>query len=145
MKITEALLAEHVVFHTLFDHLESTLPRLRSIGEIRALARVLEALLEKHSAAEDNLLLAPMDHYIEQLGQKESFEEEHEEIDSNLHEALKARQPAKARRHLLAAVSASRRHFDKEERLLFPMAEKVLKARTLNELGAAWETQRQAH
>ncbi|MFT5490368.1 MAG: hypothetical protein ACI8V5_000715, partial [Limisphaerales bacterium] len=32
MKITEALLAEHVVFHNLFDHLEKALPKAETVG-----------------------------------------------------------------------------------------------------------------
>ena len=45
-------------------------------------------------------------------------------------------------RLLLAAVAYSRRHFDKEERIVFPMAERVLKTKTLTALGQAWMEQR---
>ena len=45
---------------------------------------------------------------------------------------------------LLAAVLASRRHFDKEERIVFPMAEKLLKPKTLLALGGRWGEQRTA-
>ena len=37
---------------------------------------------------------------------------------------------------LLAGIAASRKHFEKEERIVFPMAERILKAKTLTELGA---------
>ena len=71
MKITEALLAEHVVFHNLFDHIERTLPRLKTLPEIRSLARLLEALLESHARAEDHLIIEPLEHCFEQLGQRD--------------------------------------------------------------------------
>ena len=47
-----------------------------------------------------------------------------------------------ARKALLTAVLASRRHFDKEERVIFPLAEKVLKAKTLTDLGETWIARR---
>jgi hemerythrin-like domain-containing protein len=38
----------------------------------------------------------------------------------------------------------ARKHFDKEERIVFPLAERVLKANTLDELGTEWMKRRQA-
>lgn len=144
MKITEALLAEHIVFHGLFDHLEQAVPRLKTVAEVRSLARLLEAVLREHSANEDELLLAPLEHCLEQIGQKEAFDEEHHEIEDSLLAALQARSVRQGRRLLLAAVAASRAHFDKEERLVFPLAEKVLSAKTLTGLGRSWMRRRQA-
>jgi hemerythrin-like domain-containing protein len=43
---------------------------------------------------------------------------------------------------LLSAVSYSRKHFDKEERIVFPMAERVLNGKTLTALGQKWIEQR---
>jgi hemerythrin-like domain-containing protein len=144
MKITEALLAEHVVFHNLFDHIEGALPHLRALAEVRALAQLLQAVLESHSKVEDELIIEPLEHCFAQLGQQETFHEEHEEIDASLKEAVQARNLKTARQLLQAAVVASRHHFDKEERIIFPMAEKVLKGKTLTALGQAWMEQRKA-
>jgi len=54
MKITEALLTEHLVFHSLFDHIEGTVADLKTIGEIKALASLLENLLKAHSDVRTN-------------------------------------------------------------------------------------------
>jgi len=143
MKITDALRAEHCVFHNLLDHVEGTLPRLRSLAEIKVMAGMLESLLEPHSRAEDELLIAPMEHCLAHLGQQENFHHEHEGIEAGLRHVRAARSVAAARKSLLAAVAASRTHFDKEERILFPLAEKVLKARTLGELGDRFTKQRE--
>jgi len=43
---------------------------------------------------------------------------------------------------LLSAVAYSRKHFDKEERIVFPLAERVLKNKTLTALGQTWIEQR---
>src|SRR5207249_4937712 len=81
MKITEILLAEHVVFHNLFDHVERTAPRLKTLAEIKSLAVTLETLLFAHSKTEDDLFVAPLEHCLEQIGQRDTFHEEHDEID----------------------------------------------------------------
>ena len=141
MKITEALLAEHVVFHNLFDHFERAAPKLKTLGEVQTMACLLEAMLAAHSLTEDQLMIEPLEHCFEQIGQRDTFHQEHEQIEQNLKQAQKLRQVGKARRCLLDAVLASRKHFDKEERLVFPLAEKVLKAKTLAVLGKTWMEQ----
>ena len=144
MKITEALLAEHVVFHSLFDHLEATLPRLKTLAEVKALAELLAVLLEAHSRVEDVLIVEPLEHCLEQLGQRETMRHEHQEIDGSLARVSQSRSLKEARRLLLEAVLFSRSHFDQEERLIFPMAEKLLKGKTLTALGESWAEKRKA-
>ena len=142
MKITDALMAEHTVFHQLFDYLETATQRCRTLPEVRNQARLLESMLEEHSNAEEELLMEPLDHCLEQIGQRNLFHKEHKEIDHGLRRAVATRDLKMARKSLLDAVLASRRHFDKEERLIFPLAEKVLKARTLSDLGEIWIARR---
>jgi hemerythrin-like domain-containing protein len=142
MKITEALLAEHLVFHNLFDHLEAAAPGFKSLGEVKSVAALLEKLLKAHSDTEDGLFLGPLEHCFEQIGQRDAFVAEHHEMDGKLRLIQKATRLNEARRLLLGAVAHSRRHFDREERIVFPMAERVLKSKTLTQLGQAWHDQR---
>jgi len=142
MKITEALLAEHLVFHHMFDHLEATTPRLKTLGEVKAVAALLEFMLKTHSHTEDDLFLAPLEHRFEQIGQRDAFIEEHQEMDGNLQRVQQATRLKEAQQLLLAAVAHSRRHFEREERIVFPLAEKVLKDTTLTDLGQVWSDQR---
>ena len=144
MKITEALLAEHLVFHNLFDHIEVTAPLLKTLAEIKSLAALMESMLKAHSDTEDELFIGPLEHCFEQIGQSETFHAEHRRIEEKLAQVQKARTFEVAKAILLAAIAASREHFDKEERIVFPMAERVLKAKTLSELGAEWLRKRQA-
>lgn len=144
MKITEILVAEHVVFHNLFDYLEQTVPRLKSLAEIKSLSAALEVLMRAHAKTEDDLLVEPLEHCLSQIGQSETFHEEHDEIDSRLAEVQKARSTKQARELLLKAVLRSREHFDKEERIVFPLAEQVMKTRTLSSLGNEWMKRRDA-
>jgi hemerythrin-like domain-containing protein len=68
------------------------------------------------------------------------LESSRNELAANINELIG--QLKKARQLLLAAVSYSRKHFDKEERIVFPMAERVLNAKTLAALGQSWMEQR---
>jgi hemerythrin-like domain-containing protein len=142
MKITEALFAEHLVFHSMFDHIEAAAPKLKTLAEVKSLATLMEQLLRAHSDTEDELFIGPLEHCFEQIGQRDAFLEEHREIDDNLRNIRGTRQLKKARQLLLAAVTYSRKHFDKEERIVFPMAERVLNGQTLTALGQKWMEQR---
>jgi hemerythrin-like domain-containing protein len=144
MKITDVLRAEHTVFHNLFDHIETTVPRHKLLAQVKSLALTLETLLRAHSKTEDELFIEPLEHCLEQIGQRDIFHEEHDEIDRQLVEVQNAKSLKASRQNLLKAVEASRKHFDKEERIVFPLAERVLKARTLTELGEVWMKRREA-
>ena len=142
MKITEILIAEHSVFHSLFDHIEATVPEAKTLAVVKALAVAMEKLTRPHSETEDELFIKPLEHYFDQIGHHATFHDEHELIERALAGVLKTKDLKLAKKLLLGAVLASRRHFDKEERTVFPMAERVLKVKTLTELGKAWRTRR---
>ena len=144
MKITEALFAEHLVFHNMFDHIEAAAPNLKTLAEVKSLAALMESLLKSHSDTEDEMFIGPLEHCFEQIGQRDAFLEEHQEIDISLKNVQVTKDFKKARQLLLSAVAYSRKHFDKEERIVFPMAERVLKTKTLSELGTEWLRQREA-
>ena len=126
----------------MFDHIEAMAPRLKTLVEVKSLAALMEQLLKAHSDTEDELFIGPLEHCFEQLGQRDAFLEEHQEIDISLKHLQQAKQFKKARHLLLAAVAYSRKHFDKEERIVFPLAERVLNSRTLTALGQTWMEQR---
>lgn len=144
MKITQILMAEHAVFHNLFDHIEATAPRLKTLAEVRSLATLIDKVMAPHSRTEDELFIEPLEHCFEQIGQRETFHHEHEVIEDCLARVQTAKDLKTGKKLLLGAIAASRKHFDKEERLVFPLAERVLKAKTLTELGQAWMKRREA-
>ncbi len=144
MKITDILRAEHTVFHHLFDHIESVAPKLKTLAEVKSLATLAEKVMSPHSQTEDELFIEPLEHCFEQIGQLETFHGEHEIIEKTFEAVGKARQLKDAKGLLLRAITASRKHFDKEERIVFPLAERVLKTKTLTELGTEWTKRRDA-
>jgi hemerythrin-like domain-containing protein len=142
MKITEALWAEHLVFHHMFDHLETRASSMKTLAEIKAVAALMEKMLKAHSEIEDALFLGPLEHCFEQIGQRDRFVEEHLEMDGTLRRVQKATRLKAAEELLLRAIAYSRRHFDREERIVFPLAERMLKSKTLTDLGRTWMDQR---
>ncbi len=144
MKITEALFAEHATFKVVFDFIELALPDLRTLAEVKLLARLVEALLYGHAEAEENLAYVALDHVLAHEGQLDRLHQDHREIDGRLRGVRTAKEFGEARRLLNAAVLASRVHFDREEEAAFPLMEDALGSETLAELGAAWLERRKA-
>jgi len=142
MKITDALQAEHFVFHNLFDYLDQVVPTAQNLVEIKALAALLESVHEAHSRVEDQLIIEPLMHCLDNIAQAENFEAEHKEIDESLRNVEKAQTIEEARLQLLRTVHWCRKHFDREERIIFPLAEQWLKDQNLTDLGKAWKKQR---
>lgn len=142
MKITEALRAEHLVFHNMLDHIETTAPKLKTLPEMKSLAALMESMLKAHSRTEDQLFIGPMEHCFEEFGQREALMREHDDMDRAWKRVRRAPRSLEARKALLAAILQARQHFDKEERIVYPLAERILKAETLQTLGQAWMEQR---
>lgn len=144
MKITDILRAEHTVFHHLFDHIETTVPRLKTLAEVKSLATLVDKVMAPHSQTEDDLFIEPLEHCFEQIGHRETFHQEHDLIEATLVKVGKAKTLKDGKRLLLSVISASRKHFEKEERIIFPLAERILKAKTLTDLGSEWMKRRAA-
>jgi hemerythrin-like domain-containing protein len=142
VKITDALLGEHGAFYAQFDRLEETLPHAASAAEIREQAALLAAALVTHAKLEDALLFTRMRSAGGDEGLLDTMEEEHTEIAARLTRAQGTQDTAVARGELLEAVSLARDHFAREERFAFPLAESVLGAAALTELGTRWSERR---
>jgi hemerythrin-like domain-containing protein len=143
MKITEALVAEHTIFLSVFDQIERVLPSLATPAEVQTMASIVEGLLENHAKTETNLAYLALDHVMEHNGELKRMHQDHHEIDDRLRKVHTASSCAQARRLLKSAIMASREHFRAEERSVFPILEKSLQVETLTELGKTW-MQRQA-
>ncbi|HUR46050.1 MAG TPA: hemerythrin domain-containing protein [Candidatus Saccharimonadales bacterium] len=141
MKITEALIAEHAVFYAQLDHLEKTLPSTKTLAEIKACAALLECALKTHAKLEDDLF-AVLEPSLDQLGKLETVRHDHEAIDTCLAMIKHANTRSEAQRILSRVAHVIRHEFDIEERILFPMAERLLRPETLLQLGKTWAARR---
>jgi hemerythrin-like domain-containing protein len=138
MKITEALIAEHVIFLTVFDQIENALPGLSTPAEISTLARVIEGLLLDHSRRETDLAYRVMDHVLAHKGPLDRLYQDHREIDDHLARVRSSKTCSEGRDLLKLAIGAAREHFQGEEEHIFPLIEQTLNPETLVELGQVW-------
>jgi len=52
----------------------------------------MESMLKAHSDTKDELFIGPLEHCFEQIGQRDAFIQEYEEIDENLKQLQEAKQ-----------------------------------------------------
>jgi iron-sulfur cluster repair protein YtfE (RIC family) len=142
VKITDALLGEHGALYAQFDRLEKELPHTTTAAEVREQAALLAAALVSHAKLEDELVFARMLAAGGDAGLLSAMGEEHEQIADRLGRAQGTNDVELARTELLEAISMARDHFAKEERLAFPLADELLGAVVLQDLGAAWAGRR---
>jgi hemerythrin-like domain-containing protein len=138
MKITDAFIAEHAVLYAQLDHLENAIPAAKTAGEIKAMAGLLEAALRTHAELEDELLFNGLEPGLDQMGKLEKVQHEHDAICHALERIRQTRTLKEAQRRLLSVVHLTRKEFDLEDRVIFRLAEEILRPDTLHKLGKAW-------
>ncbi len=139
MKLTDALLGEHAVFYAQFDYLEKNIPAARDLTLVKSLGAMLTAALATHAHMEDELLFLKLEAHLDpQSGPLAVMRMEHNEIEGSLVRLQELQDLAEAKNLLLYALQTARAHFAKEEQVLFPMANQLLEANKLLQLGSNW-------
>ncbi len=138
MKITDAFIAEHAVLYAQLDHLDQSVPAAKTVGEVKAMAGVLNAALKSHADLEDSLLFDGLKPGLDQMGKLEKVQHEHGAICQGLELVMTSRTRKEAQRRLLNVVHLTRKEFDLEDRIIFKLAEEHLHGETLTRLGKAW-------
>ncbi len=133
--ITQALLMEHQVFRTVFDQIERALAQAGSVREVKFLAKVAERLLSGHAKKEENLAYSALDHVLAEKGRLNRLHQDHHEIDEHFKLIQRTSGLAEAKELLQLALAATREHFRREEDIVFPFLERVLRPETLESLG----------
>jgi len=134
--ITDALTGEHTLFCKLFDEIDRLLPDVITVAEIRLLSRLVEGMLAHHAHVEQHLAFAALDHALAEKGQLKRLHQDHEEIDARLRDAALATEFTQAVRLLKAGLKASREHFRREERTVFPLFDELFDPASLAALSA---------
>jgi hypothetical protein len=122
-----------------FHEVEKILPRLKSVAEVRALARVVEGMLTTHGELETKFAFVALDHAQHDKRRLTTLHEDHQELDGRLRRVQEARSCERARRLFRAALRATRAHFREEERKLFPALERELGVGSLRVLGRGFK------
>jgi hemerythrin-like domain-containing protein len=136
--ITKTLIMEHAVFIEVFNQIERVLTGPVSASEVKLLASVVEGLLRDHGETETNLAYSVLDHALADRGTLNRLYQDHREIDDRFKRIHHTTDPAEAQILLKKALAATREHFRREEKNVFPMLEKTLQPDTLWTLGRKW-------
>ena len=139
MKLTDALLGEHGTFYVLFNQIEEIAAMDGPLAQIRGATTVLGAMVDSHATLEDELLFSALEpHLGTDDGPLAVMRTEHAEMARLLEQIEDADDAGQIILWIEEALSAARSHFQKEERVLFPMAQHLLGDETLTRLGRAW-------
>jgi iron-sulfur cluster repair protein YtfE (RIC family) len=136
--ITRALAAEHKMFCFVFDQIEELLTSVSNIGEVKQLTRLVEGLLSSHAKTEDDLMMLLEHKAAATEASCSKIYKEHHEMDAKLIRVYAAQKADQGVSLLRAAMTSSRRHFAREERIVFPLIEQMIDAQTLMRLGTSW-------
>ncbi|MCZ2149853.1 MAG: hemerythrin domain-containing protein [Bryobacterales bacterium] len=144
MRITQALLGEHGAIYPLLELIERTAAS-SDLGELKIRAGCLQSALGSHANLEDELLVPAIRGFLPPppvSGDGAPIPTDHEVIDSGLSRVLSSLQLEEARRSLLDTVAETRKHFLKEETIIFQLTERELSRELQEQLGAEWARRR---
>ncbi|HEX9670722.1 MAG TPA: hemerythrin domain-containing protein [Thermoanaerobaculia bacterium] len=142
MKITDALRGEHGVLLRMLEFVAGE-ARGASLGDAQAMGRLLRQAIESHAQLEDELLFCALEPSLPaQQGPLAVMRMEHAEIEGSLERLARETAAEGAGALLLHLAEVARDHFAKEEQVLFPLAERVLPAERLVEIGTTWAERR---
>jgi len=143
VKITHALLGEHGAIRPLLDFIEKTAPDATA-EQIRLQVALLQSTLISHASIEDAVLRPAIEKHLPQSNHADGkrVPTDHEIIRSGLDEVLATADGEHARHLLLTTIAATRKHFEKEEKIIFAIAERELTEQEQKRLGAEWAARR---
>ncbi len=142
MKITDALLGEHAVIYDLFEYVRETAKNSDDIEEIIAIVSVLERLILSHAQIEEELLFPRLESHLGQMGPLGVMRSEHQGIEDLLIVAKQETDVGDLKSVIGQFLELADGHFQKEEGVLFGIAQQVLDEAILTELGDEWAARR---
>jgi hemerythrin-like domain-containing protein len=142
MKITDAFLGEHGVLYAQFDLLEQALKAGENLDQIKSKTAMLAVGLISHAHLEDELLFDAMDKTPAGTGPVPIMRREHEVIDHALAGVQQMDDPVQLHKLIKSTLELARKHFGKEEKILFPMANQLLTEESLTQYGILWSNRR---
>jgi len=142
MKLIDALLGEHGAFNALFKTIEELAETGGELAQIESATAVLAAELGSHARLEEELLSPILKDHLANNELIAEMHAEHEEIQDGLERIEDARDIREAVEAVHQTLAVARRHFRKEEEVLYPLAHRVLDDEAQSRLGQVWATAR---
>ncbi len=143
MRLTDALLGEHGAFNAMFSTIETLADTSGELAQIEGALAALAAEVSSHATLEEELLLPALAPLLEDDELIAEIRADHREIRAGLERIEDARDVQQAVDAVRLAFEVARRHFQKEEEILYPLTQQVLDEEALTRLGEAWAAARQ--
>jgi hemerythrin-like domain-containing protein len=144
MNIVQALLGEHGAMYPLLDLIEATASSA-GIDELRMRVHCLRSILISHAELEETVLRPAIASYLPRPAlapDGSPAATDHDIIRAGLSRVLDTAGEDETRRLLLETIAFTRRHFRKEETVMFGIAERELSRDLQDQLGAEWAARR---
>jgi hemerythrin-like domain-containing protein len=144
VKLTEVLRDEHQEVYALLNELEDM---TSYAGELKILENAMAILMAEvglHATLEEKLLFPALRPHT---GTTELFAElqaDHQEFRHALEQIADAEDVKQALNAIPEILDMARRHFQKEDEVLYPLAEELLGDEILCQLGETWAAERTA-
>ena len=142
MKLTDAFLGEHGAFYMLLDRIEETAAIAGDIAQIDTAVAILTVEVGSHADLEEELLFPALEPHLATNQLLVEIRAEHEAIRRGLERIEDARSVGEAVEAVEQVVSMVRSHLQKEEKILYALAQRELDDETLIRLGEAWAAAR---
>mgnify|MGYP002725583338 CR=1 FL=1 len=138
MDLIDALLGEHGAFKALFDSVEKLDEIGVELAQIDNAISVLATELDTHAAFEDEQLFPALKAHVANDELMAEMYAEHAEIRAGLERIEDAHDIREAMNAVHHTFAVARRHFRKEEEIVYPLAHRILDDETRSRLGEAW-------
>jgi len=137
MRITQALLGEHGAIYPLFDLIEKT-AAAAELAELKIRANSLQWVISSHAVIEDEVLRPAIRAWLPEP----DGPTDHEVINAGLKRVLSSTTAEEARSAFVETIVLARKHFLKEETVIFDIAGSELSRELQEQLGAEWARRR---
>ena len=142
MKLIDALLGEHGAFNALFNTIEELAEAGGELAQIESATAALATVLDTHATLEEELLFPALKPHLADDELIAEMHAEHKEIRAGLERIEDARDIREAVDAVHQTLAVARRHFRKEEEVLYPLANRILDDEAQSRLGEVWATSR---
>lgn len=138
MRLVDALLGEHGIIYVLIDKVDAIVSSATSMNDIQCATAILASVISAHSKVEDELLDPALELHMGKAGPLAEMRAEHDEIKLTLQQIEKIKEIGEAIDRVALLLDLIRSHFQKEEVVLFTLAQQLLPEQAQIQLGTTW-------
>lgn len=130
------------VFHAFLNEIEEMRAYAEDLPLLERAMTVLRTEVGLHATLEEELLLPALEPYVPTNGLFAELRADHQKIRHGLEQIDDAQDINEALQSIPDLLDTARTHFQKEDEVLYALAEQLLDDETLSRLGETWAAER---